>query len=165
MTNRQGVSRERYSLVPRTLIFLTRGKSVLLLRGAQDKRLYANRYNGVGGHVERGEDVLAAARRELWEESGLVPDSLRLVGTVMIDTGSGLGVGLFVFTGECARGTPRASREGTLEWLPLAGVFDLPLVEDLHVLLPRVLAHAPGDPPFSALYTEVGDSVEVHFAP
>ena len=37
---------------------------VLLLRGAADKRLWANRYNGLGGHVEAGEDVLSAAKRE-----------------------------------------------------------------------------------------------------
>ncbi|MDP3183744.1 MAG: NUDIX domain-containing protein, partial [Anaerolineales bacterium] len=61
----QGVSRDRYMLIPRTLIFLRRGDSVLLIKGAPHKRLWANKYNGVGGHLERGEDVLSAARREL----------------------------------------------------------------------------------------------------
>ena len=61
----QGVTHDRYTLIPRTLIFLTRGERVLLLKGAPHKRLWANRYNGVGGHIERGEDVLTSARREL----------------------------------------------------------------------------------------------------
>ena len=51
-------------LIPRTLIFLTCRDLVLLLKGAPHKRLWANRYNGIGGHIERGEDVLTAAQRD-----------------------------------------------------------------------------------------------------
>ncbi len=145
----QGVSRERYMLIPRVLIFLTRGESVLLLKGAPTKHLWANRYNGIGGHVERGEDVLSAARRELWEETGLRCD-LRLCGTVTVDAGEQIGVGLYVFTGECREGEPRPSSEGTLEWLSLSGLADQPLVEDVAVLLGRILQMKEGDPPFAA---------------
>jgi 8-oxo-dGTP diphosphatase len=148
----QGVLLDRFSIIPRTLIFVTREDSVLLILGAATKRLWANKYNGIGGHIQRGESALASARRELFEETGLTQVDLRLVGTVMIDAGEGRGIGLYVFRGEYTIGELIESTEGRLEWVPTARINDYPLVEDLHILLPRVLAQKPTDPPFSALY-------------
>ena len=145
----QGVTRDRYMLIPRVLIFLTRGTSVMLLKGAPTKRLWANRYNGIGGHVEAGEDILSAARRELFEESGLSAE-LHLCGTVLVDTGQNPGIGIFVFTGECPQGQLAPSPEGPLEWVDLDQVPALPVVEDLPVLLERIRKMRLGDPPFWA---------------
>ncbi|MBP8252642.1 MAG: hypothetical protein KAX40_09770, partial [Herpetosiphon sp.] len=58
----QGInnSMHRWQVIPRVLCFVTAGddsdRYVLLLRGAPTKRIWANRLNGVGGHVERDED-------------------------------------------------------------------------------------------------------------
>ena len=161
----QGVSQDRYQLIPRTLIFLRRGESVLLLKGAPNKRIWAGRYNGVGGHLEQGEDVYSAARRELLEETGLTADELRLVGTVTVDTGGETGIGLYVILGTCPQGTPRPSAEGELEWVPIDQILDKELVEDLPILLPRVLAQKPADPPFAARYFyDENDSLVIEFA-
>lgn len=149
----QGLTDNRYTLVPRTLIFMTREDQILLIRGAPHKRLWANQYNGIGGHVERGEDLLSAARRELLEETGLTSVDLWLCGMISIDTGKNPGIGIFIFRGEWLNGELRESQEGTLAWISLNHVYSLPLVEDLHSLLPKVLETEKDAAPFSALYT------------
>jgi 8-oxo-dGTP diphosphatase len=136
----QGVSRDRYMVIPRTAIFLRRGNHFLLLKGAPSKRLRANKYNGLGGHIERG---------ELMEETGLTA-ALWLCGTLLVDTGQEIGICLYIFTGESDSGEPRESSEGLAEWIPTNRVLDLPVVEDLPILLDRIRKMKRSDIPFSA---------------
>ncbi len=160
----QGLDKSRYQFVPRVLVFLTRGEDVLLIKGAPTKRVWPNLYNGLGGHVERSESVWAAARREAEEESGLKDYSLWLCAVVSIDTGdAAAGILMFVFRGE-AKGDPRPSDEGALEWVPTSRLAELPLVEDLPILLPRVLAMQCGDGPLWGFYSYGADGkLQVEF--
>jgi ADP-ribose pyrophosphatase YjhB (NUDIX family) len=62
------------------IVFDERGRILLI------KRLYPpgrGRWSIPGGHVEKGEDVLEAARRELYEETGIDADP---VGVMNVDT-------------------------------------------------------------------------------
>lgn len=143
---------KRYSLIPRTLIFPIDRERVLLIRGASHKS-WAGLYNGIGGHIEPGEDILTAARRELREETGLSVAKLWLCGTITINTGQETGICLFVFRGEETQGNPIESKEGVAEWIPIMEVYTYPLVEDLPALLPRVLGAKTYTPAFSGHYT------------
>ena len=138
----QGIaqSRHRYQVIPRVLCFVFNDDHVLLLRGAPTKRIWPNRYNGLGGHVERDEDIYTAALREIHEESGVEVRNLRLRGVINIDAGEPVGIMLFVFLADAQTTTPRPSPEGTLEWVRLEEIARYDLVEDLEIILPQVLA-------------------------
>ena len=158
----QGITQDRYTVIPRTAIFLWRGDLVLLLKGAPTKRLWANKYNGLGGHVERGEDALSAAKRELLEETGLTKD-LWLCGTVIVDAGD-TGISLFIFSGELSEGEPKPSKEGLAEWVSFDRIGELDVVEDVPILLSKIRHMQRGDPPFSALSKyDAQDKLTVEF--
>jgi 8-oxo-dGTP diphosphatase len=148
----QKINPVRYQLIPRVLIFVMRPEAVLLLKLLpRDGKVtrWTGRYNGPGGHVERGEDLLSAARRELLEETGLTAD-LSHCGTLFVDTGQDVGIGLFIFRGANPSGELHASREGLPEWLPLDRLTEYPLVEDVSILLEHIRQMPLGAAPFSA---------------
>lgn len=132
---------------------MTHGDDVLLLKGAPEKRIWAGKYNGVGGHVERDEDIKQAARREIIEETGLEVTNLTLRGIVTVDAGDAdRGIGLFIFTATANSRETRPSPEGTPEWHAQGRLPTTDLADDLPVILPRLLAMETNQPPFFARY-------------
>jgi len=155
----QKINHELYHVIPRTLIFLfDHDECVLLLQGSTDKRLWAGLYNGIGGHVEPGEDILEAAYRELDEESGISDVDLQFCGQIMIDVSDHTGVAIFVFRGFFEGETYMESPEGKLKRISLDDLDRLPVVEDLPIILPKIVSFQSGCTPLIGkyMYSEEG---------
>lgn len=118
------------------------GRRVLLIhRNRRPDDAHFGKYNGLGGKLDRDEDVVACLRREVREEAGIECETLTLRGTI-----SWPGFGKqgedwfgFVFLIERFRGEPlRENPEGTLEWVEVERVLQLPLWEGDRHFLPLV---------------------------
>lgn len=118
------------------------GKQVLLIhRNRRPEDLHLGKYNGLGGKLEAGEDVMAGMRREIREEAGLECDTLTLRGTISWPGFGKNGADWFGFIFLITRwhGTPRTENaEGSLEWVAVERVLDLPLWEGDRFFLPLV---------------------------
>ncbi len=115
-----------------------RGRVLMVHRTARPGDEQHGKFNGLGGKMERDEDIAAAMRREIREESGLECRAMTLRGTINW-TGFGpsgsdwLG---FIFRIDAFDGTPfERSDEGPLSWVPLDRLDTLPMWEgDRHFL-------------------------------
>jgi 8-oxo-dGTP diphosphatase len=132
-----------------TLVYIVspdRGRVLLLHRDKRPGDIHFGKHLGLGGKVEADEDVIAAARREVVEESGLVALDLTLRGTV---SWPGFGVGGqpwfgFVFRVDRFAGELIDSpEEGTLTWVPLAELDTVPMWASDHEWLPMVFDDDP----------------------
>jgi len=126
------------------------GRQVLLVhRNRRPEDPHFGKYNGLGGKLDPGEDVVSGLRREVREEAGLECDRLRLRGTI---SWPGFGKGGedwfgFIFRVDRWSGTPlRENPEGTLEWVAIERLLELPLWEGDRHFLPLVFE--PGDRQF-----------------
>src|SRR5205823_9398944 len=105
-----------------------RRRVLLIHRNRRRDDPHLGKYNGLGGKLEAGEDVVSGMCREIREESGLECAQLRLRGTI-----SWPGFGKhgedwfgFIFLIEDWTGEPLAENaEGTLAWIEIGRVLDL----------------------------------------
>lgn len=114
---------------------------LLIHRNRNPADHHFGKYNGLGGKLEANEDIVACMKREIREEAGIECEALRLRGTV-----SWPGFGKqgedwfgFIFIVDRWSGTPHAGNtEGTLEWVEVDRLLDLPLWEGDRFFLPLV---------------------------
>jgi 8-oxo-dGTP diphosphatase len=133
--NPQVILPGRYMVVARSLILLIKEDRVLLQKAPPTKKIWANYFNGLGGHVEQHEDILSSAKRELKEEAGVECSDLSLRGMVTIEVDAQQGILMFVFSGSKVIGELENSSEGQLEWQEISRLESLPIVEDVPFLV------------------------------
>src|SRR5450432_637805 len=156
----------RWMTIPRSLCFITHNGDVLLMKRGENRRIFPGRYNGVGGHVERDEDLHASVLREVQEETGLSVINLRLRGICHVDAGQEVGIMVFVFSAEATTREVIVTSEGSLHWVPLVSAHNLPLVEDVPILLSRMFGPAASDTLFFAHTSyDAQDQLVMTFAP
>jgi 8-oxo-dGTP diphosphatase len=123
------------------------GQSVLLIhRNTRPDDIHFGKYNGLGGKLDSGEDIVSGMRREIREEAGIEAEELALRGTI-----SWPGFGKdgqdwfgFIFRVDRWSGTPLTNNhEGALEWMPLARLPELNMWESDRLWLPIVFERTP----------------------
>ena len=123
------------------------GRSTLMVhRNKRPDDAHYGKWNGLGGKMEAGEDVISCIRREVREEAGIECESLTLRGTV-----NWPGFGKhgehwfgFIFRIDRFQGTPfTENHEGALEWVPVDRMLELPLWEGDRRFLPLVFGEDP----------------------
>ncbi|MCS6887882.1 8-oxo-dGTP diphosphatase [Chloroflexus sp.] len=122
-------------------------QAVLMVhRNARPGDQHLGKYNGLGGKLERDEEIVAGMQRELREEAGLTALELTLRGTVSWPGFGKNGEDWFAFIFLITRFSgepPAANVEGTLEWVPLSRVMELPLWPGDRFFLPLVFDADP----------------------
>jgi len=154
------VIRSKYQLVPRTLIFIERNDELLLIHKNKKDSFGFSKLNGIGGHIEKGEEPYEAAKREIFEESGLIIDQLSLVAIIFIEIGSNPGILLFVFKAKYIDGKLQESDEGNLVWMKRSLIkYETNIVKDIPFLLEISDSYQEGSPPTFGkyLYDEHGE--------
>lgn len=122
-----------------TLIYVQKnGKTLMIHRNKKIGDMHSGKYNGLGGKFNPDESPEDCAKRELYEECGLVATKLNLKGILTFPNSLGSGDDWYVFVyivtdfeGEIGY----YELEGTLEWIDNDKLFDLPLNEGDYIFM------------------------------
>ncbi|NOX25797.1 MAG: 8-oxo-dGTP diphosphatase [Deltaproteobacteria bacterium] len=121
-------------------------KTLLVHRHKRQSDQHLGKYNGLGGKLEAGEDVLSCIKREIREEAGLECREIILRGTI---SWPGFGPNNedwfgFIFRVDAFSGEPLLeNEEGTLSWYPINQLDKLPMWEGDRHFLPLVFDRNP----------------------
>jgi 8-oxo-dGTP diphosphatase len=126
-----------------------RSRVLLVHRTARADDPHYGKYNGLGGKLERSEDVAAGLVREFREEAGITPTDFQLAGTISWpgfgkngEDWFGFLFRVFSWTGDVAPASP----EGPLRWVPVADVLALDIWPGDRLFLPAIFHFSA--PPF-----------------
>lgn len=139
----------RYTPVLATLGYVMSpdGRRVLMIhRVGRPEDLHVGKYNGLGGKLDPGEDVVSGMCREIREEAGIECDDMVLRGTISWPGFGKNGEDWFGFIFRIDRWHGELftqNAEGTLGWVDVLQLSDLPLWEGDRHFLPLVFETTP----------------------
>ena len=123
-----------------------RSQTLLVHRVARTQDAHYGKFNGLGGKMITGEDVVTCLKREIHEEAGIICEEVLLRGTI---NWPGFGphgedwLG-FIFRIDKFSGTPfLENEEGPLLWQAVNTIEKLPMWEGDRYFLPMVFENDP----------------------
>lgn len=124
-------------IIPTVGVVVIQGEKVLLIRHGDGAAHLNNTYGLPAGHIDEGETEKQAAKRELFEEAGLVVEEGDLIEIGKIwsaaiqrkDGAKEFSWKVFVAKGY--QGEVTASEEGTPEWIEIASIGELDLLPNV----------------------------------
>jgi 8-oxo-dGTP diphosphatase len=123
------------------------GEKILLVhRNRRKNDHHFGKYNGLGGKLKPGEDILSCLQREIYEEAGIHCEEAVLRGTINWQGFGGKEEDWFgfIFLISRFRGEPMTSNEeGDLEWKHFHELEKLPMWEGDKFFLPLVFDSDP----------------------
>lgn len=115
-------------LLQTTLCYLEKDGCYLMLHRIKKKKdVNKDKWVGVGGKFEPGEDALACAMREVREETGLTMRAPLYRGVVDFTCPPWEPERMHLYTCADFEGQMTDCREGVLEWVPKEKVCELPI--------------------------------------
>ena len=115
---------------------------LMLLRNKKKNDINANKWIGVGGHLEDKETPIDALYREIKEETGLDVIKYQYKGIVHFNYGE-LSELMHVYIVNKVNGQLIECNEGTLKYIPIKEIMNLELWEGDRIFLPYLTSDKP----------------------
>jgi len=142
----------RYTVLPRTLIFIFKENKLLMMRYSgkgsnqtQEKSDRKDVYNPIGGHIEMGERIIDSAVKETKEEAGIALINPRVRGIINVSGFAGKNIMNFVVSGTTNDQPVSSTLEGELQWVDIADIPNLNVFPDLRPILDKLLSLKDND--------------------
>lgn len=101
----------------------------MLHRTKKEHDINAGKYIGVGGHVEEGESPTDCIKREVFEETGLTLNSVKMRGYITFVMGEETEHAILFTSDDFSGQMVSECNEGELTWVDIDKVMDLNLWE------------------------------------